>query len=295
MDRTDYADKIPTHDLRYRYAAKGSAQVAIQHTWSTMCIHMEVQFKLNQHNRNWEHAARQYPSATFISLRFIPAKKNSARFNVFLSFFFTYSTEYSPSWEANRFSASQETPHISWNPKVDCRTQNCQTPIPILSQVKPVHAPHPTSWRSILILSSHLCLVVSFPQGSPPKPCRHLYSRHTCYLSHASHSSRFDHPNNIGWGVQTTKLLIMQFSPLPFTSSLLGPNILRSTLFSNTLKLPFFKISKVRKSCNLKVRLSRGESVVYIPRHLLVRKTAACRHVHTCEGALTNITSRTQA
>ena len=28
---------------------------------------------------------------------------------------FTYSTEQSPSWEANRFSASQEIPRILWN------------------------------------------------------------------------------------------------------------------------------------------------------------------------------------
>jgi hypothetical protein len=32
-------------------------------------------------------------------------------------------------------------------------------------------------------------------------------------------------------------LLITQFSPLPVTLSLLGPNILLSTLFSNTLSL----------------------------------------------------------
>jgi hypothetical protein len=30
----------------------------------------------------------------------------------------TYSTEQSPSWEANRFSTSQEIPRILWNPKV---------------------------------------------------------------------------------------------------------------------------------------------------------------------------------
>jgi hypothetical protein len=32
---------------------------------------------------------------------------------------------------------------------------------------------------------------------------------HTCYMSRPSHSSRFDHPNNVGWGVQIIKLLIM--------------------------------------------------------------------------------------
>ena len=30
----------------------------------------------------------------------------------------TYSVEQSPSWEANRFSASQEIPRVLWNPKV---------------------------------------------------------------------------------------------------------------------------------------------------------------------------------
>jgi hypothetical protein len=37
--------------------------------------------------------------------------------------------------------------------------------------------PHPTSWKSILILSSHLRLghqVVAFTQVSPPKSCMHL-------------------------------------------------------------------------------------------------------------------------
>ena len=39
--------------------------------------------------------------------------------------------------------------------------------------------PHPTSWRSILILSSHLRLGLpsgSFPQVSAPKPCIWLFS-----------------------------------------------------------------------------------------------------------------------
>jgi hypothetical protein len=46
-------------------------------------------------------------------------------------------------------------------------------PAPVLSQLDPVHAsPHPTSWRSILILSSHLRLGLRsglFPSGFPTK------------------------------------------------------------------------------------------------------------------------------
>ena len=52
-----------------------------------------------------------------------------------------------------------------------------------------------------------------------------------------SHSYLFDHPNNIGWWVQIIKFLIMYFLHSAVTSSLLGPNILLSTLLSNTLNL----------------------------------------------------------
>jgi hypothetical protein len=62
----------------------------------------------------------------------------------------------SPSWEANRFAASQEIPRILWNPKIHYRIHECLPPVPIPSQLKSVHSPQPTSWRSILILSSHL-------------------------------------------------------------------------------------------------------------------------------------------
>ena len=36
----------------------------------------------------------------------------------FHSYLLTYCIQHSPSWEANLFSASQENPHILWDPKV---------------------------------------------------------------------------------------------------------------------------------------------------------------------------------
>jgi hypothetical protein len=79
--------------------------------------------------------------------------------------------------------------------------------------------------------------VVSFPQVSHQNPVYTSPLSHTCYVSRPSHCSLFDHPNNIGWGVQIIKLLIMNFSPFPCYIALLGPNTLLNTLFSNTFGL----------------------------------------------------------
>jgi len=120
----------------------------------------------------------------------------------------------SPSWEANWLAASQEIPRISQNPKVQYHTHKRPPPVPILGQPNPVPIyPHPTSWRSIRILSTHLRLglpVVSFPPVSPPRPCTPPLSSpihatcpaHLILLDFITRiiSSRFYHPHNIGWG-----------------------------------------------------------------------------------------------
>jgi hypothetical protein len=57
---------------------------------------------------------------------------------------------------------------------------------PLLSQLNPIHAFHPISLRSILIIFSHLCVSVptgSFLQVSPPKSCMNFSP--TPYVSNA--------------------------------------------------------------------------------------------------------------
>ena len=149
--------------------------------------------------------------------------------------------EKNPSWEANRFSSSQVTLLTLWNLKVHYRIHKC--PRLSLSWATSIHSmlPHPTCWRSILILSSHLRLGLPsghFPQGFLTKTlCTPIvsYVRATC----PAHLILFD--------LITRKILSEKYKSLrsslcsflhsPITSSLLDTNILLNILFWNTLSL----------------------------------------------------------
>ena len=128
-----------------------------------------------------------------------------------LTYLLTHSMQQSPSWEANRFSASQEIPRILWNPKVHYRIHNSPPLIPIMSQLDPVHTP--TSH----ILNIHLNIILPSTSRSPKwlflsgLPAKTLFTPllSAFVLYAAPISSRFHHPNDTWWGVHIIKLLIM--------------------------------------------------------------------------------------
>ena len=118
----------------------------------------------------------------------------------------TYSIVQSPSWEANWFAASQEIPRISRDPKVHYRTHKSPPPVPILVQPNPVHTPtshllqiHPNIIQQSTPRYPHWSLSLRFPHQDPIHP---PLLTHTHHMPSPSHSSRFYHPHNIGWGVQ---------------------------------------------------------------------------------------------
>ena len=106
--------------------------------------------------------------------------------------------EQSPSWEANRFSASQEIPRISWNPKVYYHIHKCPPHVLILSQLDPVHAL--TSHFLNLHLNNSLpstrgsskwSLSFRFPHWNPAYAST---LSHTRYMPRPRYSSLLNHP-----------------------------------------------------------------------------------------------------
>ena len=137
-----------------------------------------------------------------------------------------------------------------------------------LSGASPIQSmyPHPTSWRSILILSTHLRL--GLPNGLFPScfPTKTLYTplslpiRATCQ----AHLILLDFITRTKLGEEyrsfSSSLCILLHSPV--TSSLLGPNILLNTIFWNTLS--FLSSRNVSDQVSHPYKITSKIIVIYI-------------------------------
>ena len=147
----------------------------------------------------------------------------------------------SPSWQANHFPTSQNFPAFYGTRRfITAFTSARHLSLSRASSIQSIST-HSTSWRSILILSSYLRLGLPsglFPSGFPTET---LYTP-IFSLIHATCSADL-----ILLDFITRKILdelsrslnssLCSFLHSFVTSSLLGPNILLSTLFSDTFSL----------------------------------------------------------
>ena len=114
------------------------------------------------------------------------------------------------SLDTNSSSTSQEFRYILLHPKVRYRVHKGPPHVPIMSHINLVQAlPYPVSWRSILILSSHIRLgVVSrfFSSGLPTKTLYLPFISCACYMQRPFHSWFYDW-SNIWWEAEIMKLM----------------------------------------------------------------------------------------
>ena len=99
------------------------------------------------------------------------------------------------------FQLVKKFPSFYGTPKVHSRIHQSPPRLPILNQIDSVHT------TTSHFLKIHLNIIFPSTSGSsmwplslrfsPPKLCIDFSFSHTSYMPRPSHSSRFDHPNNI--------------------------------------------------------------------------------------------------
>jgi len=116
------------------------------------------------------------------------------------TYLLAYFKEQSPSWETDRFAASQEIPHILWNPKVHHRIHKCPPPVPLMSQLYPVHTP------TFNFLKIHLNIILPSTAGSPHWPLSRMFPhQNPVHASPLPYTRYMPLPSYSSWHIQNIK------------------------------------------------------------------------------------------
>ena len=144
-------------------------------------------------------------------------------------------------------------------------------------------SPHPPSWKSILILSSHLRLC--FPSGPFPTGFPTSSVPYTRYMAHPLNSSRFDHTHFISWGIQIIKFLIILFCPLPFYIDTFGPKYSPQHPILKHPQSPF--LPQCERPCFTPVQNNRKKyNFVYLDLHMFGQQTGSQKCLHRLTASI---------
>ena len=164
---------------------------------------------------------------------------NDLAVHTILPLLLTYSMEQSPSWEANWFSDSKKFPTFYGIQGSLPRLQ--PPPVPVWSQINPIHS-LPSS-----VLKIHLNIILPSMPGSSKWSISLRFPLQKTLYAHILFSICATCPVHLILHIITQTTLGEQYRSLsssvctslhsPVTSSLLGPNILLSTLFLLTLSI----------------------------------------------------------
>jgi len=143
-----------------------------------------------------------------------------------------------------------------------------------------IHPFHLLKIYFVIIIQSTPVPSLRFPHQ---KPIRTSHTPHTCYIHRPSQFFCFDDPNNIWWGYRSLSSSLRSLLQTPFTSSLLGPNILLRTLCWNTFNQS--------SSLNVKDQVSHSYKtigkIIVLYTLIFILPVAKWKKIRFCKRSLT--------